>query len=107
MKLRKWIYVMNPAQYGMYCDKCKGTNIQWSEYEHMIWCNDCKIDTPGFEGLFGGPIPTGVCELLGISFARVYLKDKTVRYPVVRKGKIVYAKKLPKNEIEIVLKAEK
>ena len=107
MKKRTWHYVQKPAQYEIKCDQCSGTNLDWSEYAGKVWCYDCKIDTPGFEGLFGGPIPTGVCELLGISFARVYLKDKTVRYPVVRKGKIVYAKKLPKNEIEIVLKAAK
>jgi hypothetical protein len=100
MKHRKWVYVMKPQDYDIFCDKCNGRNIEWSEYEHMIWCYDCKIDTPGFEGIFGGPIPVGACEILGISFARLYFKDKTIRYPVLRGHKIIYTKKRPEETAE-------
>lgn len=97
---------MEPYKYDMFCDKCRGRNIAWSEYEHMIWCYDCKIDTPGFEGLFGGLIPMMACTLLGISFARFYFKDQTVRYPVIRKHKVIYTKKLPRNELEVIFEAK-
>ena len=84
---------MKPYQYDMYCDKCKGGNIEWSEWEHKIWCYDCKVDTDGFPGIFGGPIPVGISALLGISFDRFYLKEKIVRYPCLRGHKIIYTKK--------------
>ena len=48
MQKREWVYVMDPAEYEIECDHCDGTNIAWSEFKHMIWCYDCKIDTKGF-----------------------------------------------------------
>lgn len=95
MKKRKWIYVQKPYEYGIRCDKCKGTNIEWSEFEHMIWCHDCQIDTEGQEGIFDGPIPVCATELLGLSLARLYLKDGVVKYPHLRNGKVIYRKKKP------------
>ena len=70
---RKWVYIQPPQQYEMSCDICGGANIDWSEFEHMIWCYDCEKDTPGDGGLFDGPIPVNVCRILGISFDRFYL----------------------------------
>ena len=94
MKKRTWRYVMKPDRYDITCDKCDGTNIEWSEYEHMIWCYDCNIDTPGTPSLFDGPIGWGVCELLGISFARYYMKENKVKYPRIIGNHIRwYAKK--------------
>jgi hypothetical protein len=81
MRKRKWIYVMKPFSYEIACDKCNGSNIEWSEYEHMIWCYDCMIDTPGTGGIFDGPIGWGVAELLGISLDRYYMKENKVKYP--------------------------
>lgn len=75
MKKRKWIYVMEPAEYEIECDRCDGVNIAWSEFEHMIWCYDCKIDTKGFAGVFSGPIPIKAAEMLGMSFDRIRLSD--------------------------------
>lgn len=98
---------MKPYQYDMFCDKCNGTNIEWSEWEHMIWCYDCKIDTKGFDGVFGGPIPWMASKLLGLSFARLYLKDNIVRYPVIRNHKIIYTKKKPQDEVEYKLELHK
>lgn len=68
---RTWHYCLEPVHFDMYCDKCEGTNITWSEYVHQIWCYDCEIDTEGFKGIFDGPIPAYCAELMGISFDRV------------------------------------
>jgi len=76
LKKREWIYVMPPAEYEIDCDRCNGTNIAWSEFVHMIWCYDCKVDTEGFAGVFSGPIPIQAAELLGMSFDRIRLKDQ-------------------------------
>lgn len=103
MKHRKWVYVMKPWEYQISCDKCGGHNIEWSEYEHKIWCYDCQIDTDGDGGIFDGPIPVMISELLGISFARLYFRDKTIRYPVVRNHKIIYTKKRPEGTAEYTI----
>lgn len=64
--------------YGIQCDKCEGTNIEWSEYEGMIWCYDCEIDTKGLPGVFDGPIPINTSKILGINFDRIDLKTKKI-----------------------------
>jgi len=81
-KKRKWIYVHHPTRYDIRCDKCwdgdvneTGTNIDWSEYEHLIWCYDCKKDLSGFIGIFDGPIPIEATEMMGVSLNRIYLKS--------------------------------
>jgi len=78
MEKRKWHYVQNPAQYEIHCDKCNGTNIEWSEFEKLIWCYDCKIDTKGTEGIFGGPIPVDTCAVLGINLDRYDMVKKRI-----------------------------
>ncbi len=75
MEKREWVYVMEPAEYEIECDRCDGTNIAWSEFAHMIWCYDCKIDTKGFAGVFSGPIPIKIAGMLGMSFERIRLSD--------------------------------
>lgn len=97
MRKRKWHYVMKPHQYEMHCDKCEGTNIDWSEFEGKIWCFDCKIDTDGFPGIFGGPIPWGAAHLLGLRFERWDMKRQIVTYPrIVGKRMKWFAKPSPK-----------
>lgn len=81
---------MNPAEYDITCDKCGGSHIDWSEYEHMIWCRDCKIDTKGTEGIFGGPIPYQVSKMLGISFDKFDLKRKIILKEKIVGNKIVW-----------------
>ena len=76
LKKRKWVYVQKPVKYEMSCDKCEGINIEWSEYERMIWCYDCEIDTLGNAGIFDGPIPIGAASLFGMSFDKFCLKTK-------------------------------
>lgn len=69
------------------------TNIEWSEYEHKIWCYDCLKDLPGTPGIFDGPIPLGTMEILGAPLWRIYLKSQAVCKPVITKaGKVVYRK---------------
>jgi len=60
MNKREWVYCHQPTAYEISCDKCNGSNITWSEYEKMIWCYDCEIDTEGNGGIFNGPILLGV-----------------------------------------------
>lgn len=78
LKKRKWHYVQNPKEYGITCDKCNGTNIEWSEYEYRIWCYDCKKDVNGTMGVFDGPIPIQTAALLGMIFDRFDMKKKCV-----------------------------
>ena len=73
MNKRTWCYALPPVAYDMACDKCGGTHITWSEFEGMIWCYDCQIDTPGFQGIFDGPIPWGLSQVLGMNFDRIHL----------------------------------
>lgn len=95
MEQRDWVYVMQPKEYGMTCDICGGTNITWSEFDHMIWCFDCEKDTPGISGVFDGPIPIGVAEVLGLSFDRIDLKTGKRLYAEINqeKGKIEWKPK--------------
>jgi hypothetical protein len=87
MKKREWCYCQQPVAYDMHCDKCKGTNITWSEFEGMLWCYDCEIDTPGFPGIFDGPIPVVTCKLMGISFDRIRLSDgKLLKMKIIEGG---------------------
>jgi hypothetical protein len=106
MRKRKWIYVHHPVKYDIRCDKCwngsleagGGTNIYWSEYEGMIWCYDCKIDIHGFRGIFDGPIPLGVMEVLGLSLNRLYFKSNKIFKPVVNKNRRVVYRRCSDNE---------
>jgi hypothetical protein len=83
---------MKPANYEISCDKCGGTNITWSEFEKLIWCYNCKIDTRGTGGIFDGPIPVELCKMFGISFDRIYLKDRSIRRMKCRGNKLIWVK---------------
>lgn len=67
---RTWYYCQSPVVFEMQCDKCEGQNITWSEFERMIWCYDCEIDTEGYKGIFDGPVPIHISGLIGMSFDR-------------------------------------
>ena len=87
---RTWCYVMNPAAYDITCDKCGGSHITWSEYEEMIWCYDCKIDTKGDPGIFDGPIPYQLTALLGITFDRINLDTDSLEKCVCTEESITW-----------------
>jgi hypothetical protein len=101
MRRRTWHYVCKPAVYEIACDKCHGTNIEWSEFEHMIWCYDCKIDTPGTGGIFDSPIPMGVTELLGMSLDRYNIKKDRIESPRIVGHQIKYFAKV-ENRAKII-----
>jgi len=83
--LRERVFIMEPVRYGVRCDLCGGTNITWSEYEHLIWCYNCEKDTAGIGGIFDGPIPLKATELLGLSLDKVDLKTGERFTPVINK----------------------
>lgn len=80
MRKRKWHYILKPAQYEITCDICQGVNLEWSEFEGLVWCYDCLIDTKGTGGIFDGPIPVKLSEALGIVFHRWYMKKKRIQF---------------------------
>lgn len=82
---------MPPSAYEITCDSCGGSNIEWSELEGCVWCRDCKIDTPGNEGIFNGPISLQACELFGISFDRIDLKTGKRMYMAIEKDKLIWS----------------
>lgn len=88
--LRKWHYCQDPFMYDIACDKCYGVNVAWSEFENLIWCYDCKVDTEGTKGIFHGPIPFHMCEMLGVSFDRVRMKDGKILEAKIIDNKVVY-----------------
>ena len=74
LKRRDWIYTQHPTVYNISCNYCGGTDIDWSEFEGRIWCHDCHCDVPGSCGVFDGPIPVEICEMLGVRFDRLDLR---------------------------------
>jgi hypothetical protein len=71
---RTHCYVQKPVNYEIFCPLCQGHNTEWSEFEKHIWCHDCKQDVllPLLDaGIFNGPIPTSVAEMVGLSFDRI------------------------------------
>jgi len=73
-------YCQYPTVYEISCNVCNGTNITWSEYEHLIWCYDCQQDVPGNHGIFDGPIPLETCKILGISFDKIEISTGDMLY---------------------------
>jgi len=69
---------MPPYFFDIACDKCNGRNIHWSEYEHLIWCYDCQIDTKGTPSIFDGPIPIHASYLLGLTFDKFNLETNQI-----------------------------
>ena len=87
---RKWVYIQEPPIYGITCDECDGSNITWSEWEQLIWCYDCQIDTEGSGGIFDGPIAKGACKILGMSLDRIDLRTGERLTMKIEDDKVVY-----------------
>jgi hypothetical protein len=85
-------YCQKPTVYEVSCDLCGGSNITWSEYEHMIWCYDCKKDTPGNGGIFDGPIPVNLSKMMGISFDKIEIATGDRLYEHIKDSKIFWNK---------------
>lgn len=76
MKKREFCYLQHPAVYDIAPCNCGSGNYTWSEYEDHLWCFTCEIDfKPKHWGIFDGPIPFNLSNLLGIHFYRVELKS--------------------------------
>lgn len=78
MYRRTWVYIQPPWAYEIAgCPSCLDSLItEWSEWRGHLWCPACKIDfIPAHNGLFDGPISIKACEMLGISFERVPVKQ--------------------------------
>jgi len=81
--LRTHCYCQKPTTYDINCPICKSSNTTWSEFEKHIWCYDCKKDvliTLYSCGVFSGPIPVEIAKALGMSFDRVSMKGKLVKF---------------------------
>ncbi len=78
MKKREWMYVQKPQEYSIACDICGGNNLEWSEFDKLIWCYDCEKDTPGTGGIFDGPIPVQTCQMMGICFDKINIETKEI-----------------------------
>ena len=92
MKRREWVFIMPPAAYEISCNLCDG-EVEWSEYERLVWCWRCLKDVPGNLGLFGGPIPIKACEMLGISLDKINLNTKKRLCIKVKGNKVVWEEK--------------
>ena len=81
-KKRKWVYVQSPGTYDVFCDLCGNKDVEWSEYQGLVWCWRCLKNTKGTAGIFGGPIPVELTKMLGISFDRIDIKTGR-RYSII------------------------
>src|SRR5437016_4147205 len=77
---RTWYYIQKPMHHGVTCTKCKGHNLEWSEYDKHVWCYDCEIDFTGYVSALDGPVPTQVASMLGICFDRYLMETNDVDY---------------------------
>lgn len=85
LKKRTEYFAVKPAGWCINCDVCGGENLHWSEYEGLIWCYDCEIDTKGTGGIFDGPIPMESAELLGLCFDRIHIESGKIM-EMIREG---------------------
>lgn len=78
-KKRAWCYVQQPSRYDVAPCDCGNHETQWSEWKDHLWCDKCQKDfIPEHYGIFDGPIPAGVAQMLGISFDRINLETMEI-----------------------------
>ena len=76
---RTWIYVQRPVRYGIATCSCGNDDPDWSEYKDHLWCAECQKDfVPEHWGVFDGPIPVNISQLLGLCFDRFNLETQQV-----------------------------
>lgn len=76
---RRWHYIQKPAVFDIPPCACGNHDLQWSEYQRHVWCDQCKTDfIPKSNGIFEGPVPVNVANLMGISFDRVNLDTQKI-----------------------------
>lgn len=79
-KKRKWCYALGPEEFDMKCDRCGGVDIEWSQWEGMIWCRHCQVDTDGENRLFAGGLIVSVSGNVQISLDRVNMETGEVEW---------------------------
>lgn len=76
-KKRTWVYVNQPASYGIPGHSCGSKKYTWSEFQKHLWCYKCEVDfIPKENGVFDGPIPVTLASMMGYDFRRMNLKTK-------------------------------
>ncbi len=79
IKRRTWVYRQPPKVYEMAACDCGNQDTQWSEFEDYLWCEQCRKDfIPAHNGIFDGPIPVHLAEMMGIRFDRVMIETGEV-----------------------------
>jgi len=79
LEKRTWVYVQAPKEYGVALHKCGHADPEWSEFSGHLWCPECKVDfIPEHNGIFDGPIPVHINQLMGISFDRFNLETQQI-----------------------------
>lgn len=87
---RTWIYVLQPADFGIAGCKCGNFTPTWSEWQEHLWCSDCEIDfIPESNGIFDGPILVHTYALMGIFFDRFNLLTQKLEPFDTKAGKSV------------------
>lgn len=76
---RKYCYVQKPHEHDIECPECKGSNLDWSEWEKHIWCYDCKKDINNYVNALSGPIPIRTAAMIGISLDMINLETMKLR----------------------------
>lgn len=76
MNRRTWVYCQSPKAYEIASCDCGNEDTQWSELEDHLWCEKCQKDfIPAHNGIFDGPIPMRVAEMMGIRFDRIMIES--------------------------------
>jgi hypothetical protein len=73
---RTHCYIQGPIEYEIFCPICGGRNVTWSEFEKHVWCFDCEEDVfipLNDAGVFSGPIPIEISQMMGLRFDRFNL----------------------------------
>ena len=79
MKRRTWVYCQSPKVYEIAPCDCGNEDTQWSEFEDHLWCEKCQKDfIPAHNGIFDGPIPMRVAEMMGIRFDRIMIESAKI-----------------------------
>lgn len=79
LEKRTWHYLQPPSTFDIAPCDCGNVDTQWSEYAQHLWCARCEKDfIPKDNGLFGGPISSGIAKLFGIRFDRYNMETKKV-----------------------------
>lgn len=71
---RTWVYCQSPKHYEMAACDCGNEDTQWSEFEQHLWCEKCQKDfIPAHNGIFDGPIPMHLAQMMGMRFDRIII----------------------------------